>query len=208
MVPCKIDDPQNYECLLHFGDDKKFDLQAQPHVIIFADDKVLTAKIAMHLEGCLPPEHRGKGVVKHYHSAMSKLYLEQTHSDFVSPTGTCRILIATSGESVGIDFPNVKIVCTLGLPSTIVDALQRGGRAIRTGDETALFIVFHEQWALDIKESEFMDGTDPDRPRANLGLHPRAQERAPLSAVRLVQCKTCLRKYYAEYLCDEAENGA
>jgi superfamily II DNA/RNA helicase len=39
----------------------------------------------------------------------------------------------------GIDFPNVKIVCTAGLPTTVVEALQRGGRTIRIGDEDALF---------------------------------------------------------------------
>ncbi|KAF9484311.1 P-loop containing nucleoside triphosphate hydrolase protein [Pholiota conissans] len=124
-VPGKLDDTANYECFLT----TPFDLQSQPHIPIFVDDKTLTAKISNHPESCLPEEYRGTGVIKHYHSAMSKLYLEQTHADFVSPTGTCKILITTSGQSVGVDFPNVKIVCTVDLPSTIVDALQRGGRA-------------------------------------------------------------------------------
>lgn len=115
--------------------------------------------------------------------------------------------LIASQISQGVDFPNVKIVATLGLPSTIVDALQRGGRGIRIGNEHALFVVFYEAWALEIGEDEFMAGDDPDRPRANLKLNSRAQERAPLSAIRLVRCPTCLRKFYASYLNDQTELG-
>ena len=75
------------------------------------------------------------------------------------------------------------------------------------GDETALFVVFHEPWASEIDEEEFADGTDPDRPRADLGTNARRQERAPLSGVRLVKCRTCLRRYYADYLNDKTDSG-
>jgi hypothetical protein len=71
----------------------------------------------------------------------------------------------------------VKIVCTAGLPSTVVDGLQRGGRALRVSDDTALFVVFHEAWALEIEEKEYTgDVTDPDRPRKDLKLSSRRQE--------------------------------
>lgn len=96
---------------------------------------------------------------------------------------------------------------THGLPKTIVDALQRGGRAIRIGNETALFVVFYESWALNIDESNYMEGTDPDRPCANIGQNSRVQDRAPLSAVRLVRCPTCLRGFYANYLDDRSDSG-
>ena len=63
----------------------------------------------------------------------------------------------------GIDFPNVKIVCTVGLPSTIVDALQRGGRAIRiVSVEPALFVVFYDPWALEINKEEYTYGSPED----------------------------------------------
>ncbi|KAF8151358.1 P-loop containing nucleoside triphosphate hydrolase protein [Crassisporium funariophilum] len=200
QVPGKLDDLCNYECFLS----TPFDLSSHPHILIFVDDKALTSKITNHLDACLPLEYCGKGIVKHYHSGMSTDYLEQTHGDFVSPTGTCKILVTTSGQSVGVDFPNVKIVATIGLPPTIVDALQRGGRGIRVGDEHALFVVFNKSWALEIDEDEFMEGTDPDRPRTKLGIHSRAQERAPLLAIQLVRSRTCLRKFYADYLDDHA----
>ena len=65
----------------------------------------------------------------------------------------------------GVDFPNVKIVCTAGLPSTIVDALQRAGRALRASMEMALFVLFYEAWALEINVGDYTGAVlDPDRP--------------------------------------------
>ncbi|KDR79157.1 hypothetical protein GALMADRAFT_63303 [Galerina marginata CBS 339.88] len=190
QVTNSIEDVHNYECFLQ----SPFEADSQPHVLIFFDDKKLTTK----------------GIIRYYHSSMSKDYLEQVHEDFISPEGTCKILIATSGESVGIDFPNVKIVCTVGLPTNIVDALQRGGRAIRTGDEHALFVVFYEPWALEINLEDYLDTNrsngidDPDRPRDKLKVNSQRRERAPYSSVRLVQRPTCLRQFYAEYLNDHS----
>jgi superfamily II DNA helicase RecQ len=158
-----IEDLRNYECFLA----SPFSLEKQPHILIFVDDKNLTNGITSHLESHLPARYQNRGLVRHYHGAMSEEYLKQVHNSFVREDGSCRILVATSGESVvsfllvliflpdfifsvtkGIDFPNVKIVCTAGLPSTIVDALQRGGRAIRiVSVDPALFVVFYDPWA-------------------------------------------------------------
>ena len=44
----------------------------------------------------------------------------------------------------GVDFPDVKIVCTAGLPGTTVNTLQCAGRALRNSDEDALFVVFYD----------------------------------------------------------------
>ncbi|PPQ74938.1 hypothetical protein CVT26_011412, partial [Gymnopilus dilepis] len=119
-----IDNLHNYECFVQ----QPFDLDKQPHN--------LTTKIADHLNSCLPVQFRGARIVHHYHSGMSEEYLQQVHDSFIDPNGSCRILVATSGESVGVDFPNVKIVCAADLPSTIVDVLQRAGRALRASMET------------------------------------------------------------------------
>ena len=51
----------------------------------------------------------------------------------------------------------MKIVCTVGLPTNIVDALQWGGRAIRIGDEHALFVMFYESWALEMNLEDYLD---------------------------------------------------
>ncbi|KAF8150858.1 P-loop containing nucleoside triphosphate hydrolase protein [Crassisporium funariophilum] len=209
QVENSIEDVRNYKCFLQ----SPFEADRQPHVLIFFDDKKLTTKVEAHLESCLPLRERGKGIVRYYHSSMSKGYLEEVHEDFISPDGTCKILIATSGESVGIDFPNVKIVCTVGLPTNIVDALQRGGRAIRTGDEQALFVVFYEPWAFEINLEEYLNANssnvidDPDRPRDKLKINSQRRERAPYSSVCLVQRPTCLRQFYADYLNDKLAMG-
>ncbi|KAG2005989.1 ATP-dependent DNA helicase RecQ [Coprinopsis cinerea AmutBmut pab1-1] len=102
---------------------------------------------------------------------MSELFLDETYKEFTAPNGGCRILIMTSSNAVGVDFPNVKIVCNVGLPSTVVNLLQRGGHAIRTGNEQALFIIFYEPWVMDIDLNNYngddTDIHDPDRPRVH-----------------------------------------
>ncbi|KAH9069630.1 P-loop containing nucleoside triphosphate hydrolase protein [Lactarius deliciosus] len=149
-----INDLQNYECFLM----SPFSMRSQPRVLIFVDKKELACQIATHLDSCLPVEYRDKGIVRHYHSTMSQRYLQLTHSAFMESTGTCRILVATSGQSVGVDFPDVKIVCTAGLPGSMVDVLQRGGRALRNSDDDALFVIFYEPWVHDISLDEYTEG--------------------------------------------------
>jgi hypothetical protein len=74
--------------------------------------------------------------------------------------------------------------------------------------ETALFVLFYEAWAHKIKETDYTgDTSDPDRPRNDLRLASRRPERAPLSAIQLVQLKTCLRHFFAIYLDDASPEG-
>ena len=68
QVQGSIEDPRNYECFFQHP----FNLDTQPLVLIFFDDKVLTKKVTQHLDNKLPPEHCGWGVVQHYHSGMSE----------------------------------------------------------------------------------------------------------------------------------------
>jgi hypothetical protein len=74
-------------------------------------------------------------------------------------------------------------VCTVGLPGTTVDTLQRAGRAFRNSDVDALFVIFYEPWVQDISLGKYDNGdqTDPDRPRGQLKLHAQQRDRAPLS---------------------------
>ncbi|KAF9030930.1 hypothetical protein BJ165DRAFT_1326816, partial [Panaeolus papilionaceus] len=178
-------------------------------VLIFVDDKDLAQRISLYLNSCLPVELRKKGVIRHYHSNMSEKYLQQAHEAFTTADGACRILVATAGQSVGVDFPDVAIVCCVGVPSTIMDILQRAGQALRTSDDEALFVLFYESWVKDISEEEFSTGNldDPDRPRAPLHKQSKVQERILLSGIRLVQLKTCLRAYFSEYLGNDVPNA-
>ena len=108
-----------------------------------------------------------------------------------------------------VDFPDVKIVCTVGLPGTAVDALQHAGQACRYSNADALFVIFYEPWVHDILLSEYDNGdqTDPDRPRGQLKLHGRRHDRVPLSSLRLVKGSACIRSEFATYLGDTSEEG-
>ncbi|KAH8983561.1 hypothetical protein EDB86DRAFT_2811389, partial [Lactarius hatsudake] len=182
----------------------------QPRVLIFMDKKELACQIADHLDSCLPSGCRDKGIVRHYHSMMLQKYLQITHEAFTTPSGNCRILVATSGQSVGVDFPDVKVVCTAGLPGTMVDVMQHGGRALRNSDEDALFVVFYESWVHDISLDEYSEGDlgDPDRPRGPLKPSSQRRDCAPFSCVNLVKGATCLRAQFASYLDDTSPSGA
>lgn len=78
-----IDNVWHYECFFM----SPFNLEDQYHVLIFIDNKNMTALIQDHLDSCLPNNMRNKGIVKHYHSSMSQDYLEATYNDFVLPMG-------------------------------------------------------------------------------------------------------------------------
>jgi hypothetical protein len=102
----------------------------------------------------------------------------------------------------------VKIVCTVGLPTTIVDGLQRGGRAIRQSNEDALFVIFYEHWVLDINLENYTgDPLDPDRPRTELRDNSHRRDRAPYSSVKLIQGKMCIRAFFSDYLNDKLPGG-
>lgn len=91
-----IEDVQNYECFLACP----FYVESQPRVLIFVDNIELACRITKHLDSCLPTEHRGRGIIKYYHSKMSQAYLQVTHEAFTTHNGKCRVLVATSSQSV------------------------------------------------------------------------------------------------------------
>lgn len=102
-VVSRIEDCKNYECFLL----RPFDLRSQPRVLIFFDDKDLASAVSDHLDSKLPEEYRGKGITRHYHSGMSEQYLSAAHRAFTEEDGICKILCATSGESVvSLDSPH------------------------------------------------------------------------------------------------------
>lgn len=107
-----IEDFQNYECFLACP----FSLVSQPRVLIFVDKKELACQIAAHLDSCLPSEHQDKGIVRHYHSQMSQKYLQVAHEAFTTPEGNCRIMVATSGQSV----VSIWILSTVGRWSSLI----------------------------------------------------------------------------------------
>ena len=110
-VPTDLSDPRNYSCFLT----SPFDFTKQPHVLIFFDNKSVATAVALYLDSQLPKDYQGKGVVRHYHSEMSEEFLQKVHSSFTTADGCCKILCATSAESV------VCLVCSQNLKLHLSD---------------------------------------------------------------------------------------
>ena len=92
-----LQDLQNYECFIT----KPFNLATQPCVLLFFDDRKFACAVATHLESLLPLAIHRKGIVQCYHSLMSEEFLHKVHDDFTTlGDGPCKVLCATSGESV------------------------------------------------------------------------------------------------------------
>ena len=216
QVVNSIEDLQNYQCFLL----SPFHLASQPRVLIFVDNKTLATRITWFLDSLLPPLLQSQGIILHYHSSMSEKFLKQSHDAFTTSNGICQIMVTTSAQSVvylffivlsckltsmqGVDFLNVRIVCTAGIPSTTTDTLQRSGRAFRNSDEDALFVTFYDPWVNDINLADYInfDQTDLDRPHGTLKPTSPCCERAPYYGVKLIQDELCLRKGYGVYLND------
>ena len=91
-----IEELQNYQCFIV----TPFVLKNQPRVLIFVDNKALAMRIAHFLDSLLLPQFKNRGIVLHYHSVMSEKYLKWSHDAFTTSNGACRIMIATSAQSV------------------------------------------------------------------------------------------------------------
>ncbi|KIY53333.1 P-loop containing nucleoside triphosphate hydrolase protein [Fistulina hepatica ATCC 64428] len=205
-VKGSLHDVENYACLFV----EPFDLGKQPYVLVFVHGGLKsTVSLAVAINTLLPPAYRWKGIVKHYHGQMSTTYLQQTHTDFVSPAGKCRVLVTTITEAIGIDFPSVQYVCSVGLPSTLSLLYQMYGRLVRQGSAHGIACLFYESWVNDIDLNEYGaygSADDLDRPRGPLSLHSSPAERAPFLLVDTIQKARCWRAVFASYLNDVADN--
>lgn len=102
-------------------------------------------------------------------------------------------------------------MCSAGVPGSLVEAIQRGGRGGRRPGSFSLFIIFYEAWVREISLDDFTKGNmdDPDRTRVvPLPAKATKKERAPYSSIKCVQCCTCLRAFFACELNDTATDGA
>ncbi|KAK1223963.1 hypothetical protein PQX77_013151 [Marasmius sp. AFHP31] len=219
---------ENYNMFLT----EPFDYAAQPRILLFFDNKTLCSQVRQYLMERLPksglPFPREE-VVRFYRAGMSAQFLSQAHEAFAAPGGHCKIYCTTKCNSTvefiqtcsrdipgadlvlkqGIDYPDVDIVVNVDIPPDVPEALQRGGRVVRSSGKIGLFLILYEEWVLDIDLSEFfeehkgLESSDPDRPRRPLTDKSTRYDRAPYSMVNLIQDDPlCLRKFFAEYLGD------
>ena len=84
-----------------------------------------------------------------------------------------------------------------GLPTSIVDVLQRRGRVGHQDGSKGLFVVFYEPWVQMVSLGEFNNSNsdDPDQPRALVKPTSFKKDQAPFACVQAVQHKECLRKH-------------
>ncbi|KAJ7767332.1 P-loop containing nucleoside triphosphate hydrolase protein [Mycena metata] len=112
--------------------------------IVFLDNKKKAAKLARDLNEKLPPALAAQELFRHYHSSMSKPYLEECVRKFKE--GTVRCLIATESASNGFDIPDIELIILFGVPKSKYEEDQRGGRGGRDGRE-CLVLLIAEKWA-------------------------------------------------------------
>ncbi|KIK40440.1 hypothetical protein CY34DRAFT_24809 [Suillus luteus UH-Slu-Lm8-n1] len=176
-----------------------------PKTLIFHDNKLKAVNAAAYNNSHLLKALQTHGVVKHYHNDMSPEYLQQTYEDFVSDTGSCRILHATAGASTGLDIHCVSIVIQYGVPCNMSEAVQRGGCAARDDETFGQLLMMVEPWALELELTDKHDDiNDPDKPYAGMiKKNSSKQDRTGCAVLRYIQSKTCLREFYAKYLYDE-----
>ncbi|KAK7460975.1 hypothetical protein VKT23_008903 [Stygiomarasmius scandens] len=200
-----FDQLRNFDCFIRnpFTPDKP--LSYQPRILLFFDDSNQALKIACYLNRICPQRYRNTGFVRHYYSMMSSEYLEKAHSEFTTADGPCRILCATSAESLGVDFPDVDITVNVGVPSDQCEDSQRAGCGGRR-EKPGLHLVLYEPWVNELNRLDFDAvkefGNDPDRPRKVLKPGMRPQERVSLSGFEYIQ-SSCMRRFKAEYMKDK-----
>jgi superfamily II DNA helicase RecQ len=175
-----------------------------PSTIIFHDDTKECSDAAIYLDNLLPQEHCSTGIIRHYHSNMSRTYLDLTYKEFQA--GTCRILHTCSGMESGIDFKRADVVIQYGTPADGTLTIQRGGRGGRDMKDRSLFLIMYEPWAVEVNLDGLPDdGDDPDRPfSSDNKKYGSKLARTGLFSLRLLQSRTCIRRHLLRYLRDES----
>lgn len=106
----------------------------------------------------------------------------------------------------GINFPDVKIMHNVGLLSNIIDLLQCGGHVGQRDGSKGLSILFYDPWALTLPLDDYNNAysDNPDWPHCSTKAATSKKDHPALPCVQLVQCKDCLRQFFATYLGDRA----
>ncbi|KAJ7744501.1 P-loop containing nucleoside triphosphate hydrolase protein [Mycena maculata] len=166
-----------------------------PKSMIFLDDKKKAAKLARHLNSELSPALAAQEPFRHYHSSMSKHYLEDTVARFRETNGGVRCLIATESASNGFDIPNIRLIVLYGVPKTEYEKDQRGGRGGRDGLE-CLVLTIAESWAF-----ENLAVTDPAHEPG------KKEQRTEKAVIAAASSKKCRRKTLADHNDDNTPTG-
>ncbi|KIK99491.1 hypothetical protein PAXRUDRAFT_30500 [Paxillus rubicundulus Ve08.2h10] len=168
-----------------------------PKTLVFHDCKQEALDVAIYNNSRLPKLLWNQGIIKHYHSNMSKEYLQQTHNDFSSDDGACCILHATVGASTGLDICGVHNDIQYGICKNMAEMVQCAGIC-------GLFLLMAEQWVLNAAlDNKPFDASDPNCPYAGMvKKNSLKQDRTGCAAIQLIHSTICLPQFFAKYLDD------
>jgi len=84
----------------------------------------------------------GESVVRMYHGSMSPEARHDAHMDFL--TSRAPVIVATTAFGMGIDKPDVRVVCHFGAPKTMEEYYQQIGRAGRDRLDSQVCLLFSD----------------------------------------------------------------
>lgn len=117
-----------------------------------------TRKACEKLADIILQEHpRFAGRVGYYHAGMPKAEREAVQDAFKA--GTIWVVCATNAFGMGIDVPNIRAVVHFGIPGSIEDYCQEGGRAGRDNLPSRLCLI-HSDYSVDLRQ-QFLDAANP-----------------------------------------------
>jgi RecQ family ATP-dependent DNA helicase len=100
--------------------------------IVYARSRRSTEEIARVL--------RGHGFrAEHYHAGLEAAERSRVQDDFVS--GRAQAVVATTAFGMGIDKPDVRLVCLVNYPSSLEEYVQMVGRAGRDGEPSQTLLL-------------------------------------------------------------------
>jgi ATP-dependent DNA helicase RecQ len=125
--------------------------------IVYARSRRSTEELARVL--------RGHGFsAEHYHAGLEADERTRVQDEFVS--GTTQVVVATTAFGMGIDKPDVRLVCLVNYPSSLEEYVQMVGRAGRDGEPSHTLLLASPSDAASLRRFALSDVPDASELRA------------------------------------------